>query len=350
MKKLLKNLLNSCSPSGYEEKSQEIIKDFIENLGLKPDYSDKIGNLGCKIGRGPIKVLISGHIDEIAMSVLNIDEQGFITPINMSGCDKKVLPGSQVLIMTETGLIKGVVCKHPLHLEHADKIADKVMDFEYYKISIGCDSKKEVEDMGVYVGCPIIFERNVDVDFGKHKILGNALDDKVGVFITFSILETILGNSEVNSWRDKYTVYFISGVQEESGCRGLKVAANNINPDISIDFDVTFAGDGGFVKKDKYGDISLGKGPVIMYGQDKSVRIAKILKDIAKEKEFMYQTGVARPGGTNTSSIQLFSKNCETMLISIPNLNMHSPNEICDFRDIAIAVELVSSMILEELL
>ena len=44
------------------------------------------------------------------------------------------------------------------------------------------------------------------------------------------------------------------------------------------------------------------------------------------------------------------STNCETMLVSIPNINMHTQNEICDWRDITSAIEIISGVLNEDLI
>ena len=117
------------------------------------------------------------------------------------------------------------------------------------------------------------------------------------------------------------------------------------NPDISIDFDVTFATDGNSgLDKSKYGDITLGKGPVICYGPEKSHRLNMILKETAGT--YHYQEGAGGAGGTNTDNIQKFSDDCETTLVSIPNRSMHTRVEVCDWRDVQGAVDMVSHSIM----
>ena len=60
-----------------------------------------------------------------------------------------------------------------------------------------------------------------------------------------------------------------------------------------------------------------------------------------------FQRGVARCGGTNTDAIQLNSRDCETMLVSIPNLSMHTQNETCDWRDVEDAIKIIGETILD---
>ena len=95
--------------------------------------------------------------------------------------------------------------------------------------------------------------------------------------------------------------------------------------------------------KEKFGDIKLGKGPVIMYGHDKSRQLNEFLKKIAEGEKIPYQLEVAGAGGTNTDQIQLMAKNCLTTLISLPLTSMHTQNETCDWRDLGACVDLIIS-------
>ena len=77
----LEKLLYTPSPSGDEGPGLEVWRDKIgKNLGLIESWKDKSGNSGYQLGHGSVKVLLSAHIDEIAMSVGNIDNSGTIIP------------------------------------------------------------------------------------------------------------------------------------------------------------------------------------------------------------------------------------------------------------------------------
>lgn len=347
----LHSLLTEPTPTSYETLGIRVWDAYMEDLGLKREYTDKIGNSGWSIGCGQIRVLVSAHIDEIGMAVQGIDENGYLTLTNLGGMDPKVLAGAQVIILGEGGArVKGVFCKPPIHAEAFEDKLEDVIKLKSLKVSVGADTAEEVERMGISIGSLACLARNINVNFGENKIVGNALDDKIGVYIVSQIAKKIKAASDIEL-RHKYTFVFLAGTQEETGLRGLRVAAKNLNPDISIDIDVTPAIDGDCgVDKNVFGDIKLGKGCVIEYGPDKSRRIAAIMKDYAKSKELPIQSAVFRAGGTNTDAIQLGSTNCETMLVSIPNINMHTQNEICDWRDITSAIELIGGVLNENLL
>jgi len=344
---ILQTLCNIPSPSGREQDAVS----YVESVLPKADtiYKDKIGNRAFYYGSGPVKILLSAHIDEVCARVTYISDDGILSIISTGGICKKSLIASHVQILSDNGtLFHGIVEKTPIHCEEgADK--DEVEEIHEFKVNLGYDSKVDVESLGIHVGSIVIYKRDCDVNFGDKKICGCAMDDKAGIFICLRIIQQLVHYK--STWDKKYTVIFLAATQEETGLRGAKVAASAINPDISIDFDVTFAcNNGRGVKREKYGNIKLGEGGVIQFGPDKSERLNSILIDAAEHNDIKYQRGVSRAGGTNTSAIQLAAADCETTLISIPNKDMHTPVELVSKDDIESIISLVSLVIEKNLL
>jgi putative aminopeptidase FrvX len=339
----LETLIKSPSPSGYEEDAIDVFNSIMPSSNRH--YHDKIGNSAFFYGQGPTTILLSAHIDEVQARVTYIADNGILSIISTGGICKKSLLASQVQIIADNGaLVNGIVEKTPIHCEDKDE-RDEIGDIDTFKVNIGYESKEDVESLGIHVGSIVIYKRHFNPNFGPNQICACGLDDKIGVFICKEIAKNI---TKVKGWHNKYTVIVLAAVQEETGLRGATVATRALKPNISIDFDVTFACDnGGGVKKEKYGEIKLGKGGVIEYGPDKSERLNKILVQTAKDNNIPFQYGVSRAGGTNTDVIQLFSDDCETTLVSIPNRNMHTPIEVVDKRDVEGIIELVTKAIVE---
>ena len=341
----LYNLVNTPSPSGREKKALDV---FIEEIVKYHDgeyEQDRFGNTWFKAGQGPTKILLSGHIDEVSAIVKYISDDGIISIGQYGGIDKKDLIASKVIfLLDDDTTTEGVVLKTPIHIEGREETYDKSQKMEELRVDIGAESKQDVLSVGIHPGTPVLYEREIDLDFGTHRMRANGLDDKIGVFVAEEIFRYIVNPKHYpRDWMKKYTVYCLAATQEETGCRSVCVAARKINPDISIDFDVTFATDADSgLSKNKYGDISLGKGAVICYGPEKSIRLNKILR----ENMNVLQEAAGGAGGTNTDNIQKFSNDCETTLMSIPNRSMHTRVEVCDWRDVDSAVDAVSRCIM----
>ena len=96
-KVFLNALLRAYSPSGYEENATQVVQNYLDGVA-NFEFIDKVGNAAFSVGSGDVKIMLSGHIDEIALQVQNIDDKGFIHFIIDGGIDPKVLPGSTVAI------------------------------------------------------------------------------------------------------------------------------------------------------------------------------------------------------------------------------------------------------------
>lgn len=350
-KEFLKELLTAPSPSGQEEKALEIWDKFMASFSGKY-YSDKIGNSAWSIGRGDIKILLSGHIDQVNARVSLIHDNGLLAIHYTGGIDNRSLPGSKVDILLDSGkIIRGRVIKRAMHNDKPSSWPEDHYDFKQIRVDIGAESKEEVENLGIHPGNLVCYSPEVNLEFGKNRICSTSLDDKVAVYIVARVMKKLAKSivSEDPAWAKKYQVIGLAATQEETGLRGATIASKNISPNISIDIDVTFATDDEMTEnKEELGDIKLGKGPVLSYGADKSRKLNMALSEIAKTLGTEYQTESTRAGGTNTDAIQLNSPDCETTHIAIPNRSMHSQCEVCDWRDIDACIELLCQAIISE--
>lgn len=331
-KEFFKELLEACSPSGYEKAAINVWDNFCSKIdGLEKDYSDHQGNSVWRIGNGGgKKIMFSAHIDEISARVSHIADDGIISIINVGGVDKKVLPGNKVLIMGDSGNVPGIIGKLPIHLEECDE-RDNALKFNALKVNTGAESKNEVLESSIHIGCPVVLERETIVDFGKHRICSQGLDDKSGIYVLSQLAKMLADHA--GNFDDTY--YFAALGSEEIGTYGGTIIGQAIKPDIAINLDVTFAQDGDCgVKKEEEGDVWLGKGGVIEFGPDKDYELALNLIEIAKYHEIPYQLASSRAGGTDTCTIRRFSGDVQTMLVSIPSINMHTGIEVVDWRDL----------------
>lgn len=340
------NLLNAASPSGYESEATKEFAMFCNELepnGVKYEFADSIGNMAYSIGGGKIPFMVSGHIDEIALQVQYIDDKGFIHFIKDGGVDPKVLPGSSVKILTKNGhVVYGVIGKTPIHIEFHGEGKDKVTKIKDLKIDIGASNKEETEK-AVNVGDPIVFVHPAYNLLGGHRIACGGIDDKVGVYVTGVVLKEL---SRLPMLRN-LKVYGVACTQEEVGGHGASLAAKRINPKYSIDYDVTFATDDDCVSKNEWGDIKLGGGGCIAYGPDKNKDMCDMMKNICEKNDINHQVFSVGAGMTNTLKIKLGADDCKTLLLSVPERNMHTPVEVISLSDLDSLVNMTVKYIVE---
>ena len=81
----LKDLLNTPSPSGYEQKAQSVVRDYVASFAdeVKTDLHGNV--IVGKNVDAPLRVLLAGHCDQIGLIVTHIDDNGFIYVLNIGG-------------------------------------------------------------------------------------------------------------------------------------------------------------------------------------------------------------------------------------------------------------------------
>ena len=257
LKKFFRELVEAPSPSGFEEPAQEVYRKFTKK------YSDEVktdvhGNvISFRKGKGKLKMMVSGHADEIGFMVNFIDSDGFIYFRSIGGVDPSLLPGLKVDIYTKKGKTRGVIGRKAIHMmEKEDK--NKTLQLKDLWIDIGAKNKKQAESL-VSIGDPITFQLGME-ELQNDLVLTKATDNKAGVFAAGALLKYLA--------KEKIAVnlFCVSSVQEELGLRGARTSAFGIAPDLGLAFDVTTATDHPTTEKKKYGDISLNKGPAIAKG------------------------------------------------------------------------------------
>ena len=332
--KFLESFMMTSSPSGFENESAGLFKKYISSFAHKVE-TDVTGNtIGILNPDAEYKVMLAGHYDEVGFQVTYIDDNGFIYFRNIGSIDPMVIHGIEVEILSGNGRVPGVIGKKPIHLaKPGDR--DKAGEMSESWIDIGADDRKGVLKK-VSVGDPVTFRSNFK-RLGGNKIQGKGMDDKVGAYVVAETLKAL------SKRKLDIGVCGVGTVQEEIGLRGAETSAYGIKPNVGFAVDVCFASDMPGSDKKQVGDVKLGSGPVIHRNADNnSVLVAKI-KDTAKKCKIKIQeTPYFRAsGGTDAAKIQMSRGGVATALISIPNRYMHTPVEICDLRDVELAVKLL---------
>ncbi len=321
MKELIKTLSNMRGISGYEYRINENIKDMLKS------YCDdaKIDNLGNiiavkKCGKeNAKKVLIEAHIDEIGLMVSDIDENGFISIVNVGGIDPRILPSAEVIIHGKRD-IKGVIGAKPPHLL-ADGEADKSSKMKDMAIDTGL-SIDEIKSL-VSIGDSITLAVECTELLGD-QLTGKSLDDRACAASVITVLKNL---QKVNLSVDVYAVF---AAKEEVGGFGAMTATYNINPDIAIAIDVCH----GITPDNSKDAYEIGDGCVITVGPNIHPKISDRLISTAKEYNIKNQIEV-EGGNTGTDAwvMQVVGEGIPTGLLSVPLKYMHTTVETISVSD-----------------
>ena len=333
-----KKLVESISPSGFEEEAVSLWKERTGAF-IKKMYCDVHGNCTGIIANGKFpKIMLAGHIDEIGYMVNYIDEEGFIYFSAIGGIDPHLIPGQRVWIKTKKGKILGVIGRKPIHLIK-ELERKKVAGIDQMWIDIGSQSfeqTKEIVEIGDVAVSAVGFEM-----LNNDKLIGRDFDDKAGAFVVSQVLKELAQAESCAS------VYGVATVQEEIGLRGAITSAYEISPDIGIAIDMTFATDFPGMDKKKIGDIKIGAGPVIARGPNINHYVFEMLINTAKEDNIPYQVeGIAHSTGTDANVIQLTKSGVATGLVSIPLRYMHTSVELISLSDVENTIKLIKAFIL----
>ena len=334
----LERLLNSHSVSGFEEGASRIYEEYVKQYSSV--FRDSLNNCYAVLNPSSDKqVLVEAHIDEIGFQVTYIDDMGFVYVRQNGGIDCATLPGSIVEIQTsDNKVIPGVIGKRPIHIQKPDERM-KVLELDELWVDTGL-SKENVLEL-ISVGDVVSFRPNFFL-IDELRIVSKGLDDKIGVFIIAEVIRRL------SKEKLGIGVCAIATVQEEVGCKGAKVCVENVKPQMAISVDVGFTTDVPNISKKKYGDIALGRGPVINCNTDCNREMVNIARSVAKDVGIDVQLNAnsISTGGTNTASLQVSNKGVKTLLLSIPNRYMHTQVEMCDLRDVESAIKLIVETIL----
>lgn len=338
--KLLKDLTEASGVSGYEGPVRKVTKQYFEPLGDL--ISDRIGSLVC-VKRGASeapRVMLAGHMDEIGFMVRHITDQGYIKFQQLGGWFDQVLLGQRVVVKTHKGDVTGVIGVKPPHIISADE-RDKVVKKKDMYIDIGATSKEELEAAGVRLGDPIIPQAAFEVMANGKSYLSKAFDDRVGVALMVSLLESLQGQSHPN------TIYAAATVMEETVLGGARTTADLVNPDVAIILESGIAGDVPGVQPEE-NSVKLGKGPVILLYDAMMIpnlKLRDLVFDTAKEMDIPVQTDSMQAGATDGGEIHLHRLGVPTIVIGVPARHIHSHSSILHREDYDLTVKLLEALV-----
>jgi len=333
----LKLLLDSPGPSGFETAPARVWREEAATFAEQVT-TDVSGNTTAAINPGSApRVMFAGHIDEIGLMIVHIDDDGYLYFSTIGGWDPQVLVGQRVLIAAKNRLVEGVVGKRAVHMQDEEE-RDQVSKISSLWIDIGAKSKKDALRR-VRIGDPAVVAAPT-VELPNRRLVSRSIDNRIGAFVVLEALRLLARR------RPKAGVFAVATSQEEIawGGGGALTSATRIDPDVALVVDVTHATDHPSAEKKKHGDYKLGGGPVLFRGSAANPVVVELLTKVAEEKKIPY-TLAAAPSDTGTDADAIYSARhgIATGIVSIPNRYMHSPNEMIDLSDLDRAAKLLAA-------
>jgi len=340
-RKFMEAYLNNASPTGFEAAGQQIWLDYIRPY-IDDYMSDTYGTVvGIINPKAKYKVAIEAHADEISWFVNYIADDGYIYVIRNGGSDHQIAPSKRVNIHTEKGIVKAIFGWPAIHVR--DRAKEEAPSMKNIFLDCGCDSKKEVEKLGIHPGCVVTFEDELMM-LNNRYFVGRALDNRIGGFMIAEVAR-LLSENEIKL---PFGLYIVNAVQEEIGLRGAEMISRRIEPDVAIITDVTHDTHSPMYDKKVEGDIAGGKGPVLTYGPAVQNNLLKMVIEVAKKKKIPFQrAATSRYTGTDTDAFAYSGKGVASALISLPLKYMHTTVESAHKDDIENVIRLMYEFLVQ---
>jgi putative aminopeptidase FrvX len=340
-KKFLYHLLNTPSPTGFELEGQRVWAAYARKFAQQVD-NDAYGNAWATLKgkpKGPT-VMLEAHADEIGFIIKHITKDGYLHLDRVGGIDQATARGRRISILGDKGTVTGIIGNTAIHIRDR-KGGEKAPEIHELYVDVSADNEKDVEKLGLRVGHPAVYEDAAE-PFGKNRIVGRALDNRIGGFIIAEALAKLSRQKTASN----ATVYAVNAVQEEIGGFGAKMIAHRLMPDIAIVLDVTHATDSPDIDHKKHGKITLGGGPTVSHGTANHPKVVKrLMETAAKAKITIQHESSSRFTGTDTDEIYHVREGIPSALVSLPLRYMHSVVEMADFNDIQNAIDLLAAFV-----
>ncbi|HUX46378.1 MAG TPA: M42 family metallopeptidase [Desulfosporosinus sp.] len=331
---LLKTLSELNGTSGAEGSVRDFLlqqlEPFVDTLVV-----DKMGNLiATKKAHlpGP-KIMLTAHMDEVALMITDITSDGFLKFQPVGGIDARILVSKPVQ-MNET--LVGVIGSKAIHLQKSSE-RHKSLNVDQLYIDIGAKSKEDAASK-VKLGDYAYFMTKCE-PFGEGLYKGKAFDDRVGCALLVELL------------KKDYSFPLVAAftVQEEVGLRGAKIAAYHVAPDFAIVLEGTVAADVSDREEDGW-VTELGKGPACSLMDRTTLYSPKLIQwvvDVARKKGIPLQFRRGASGGNDAGSIHVSKAGIPTIVLSVPCRYIHSFVSVISEHDYTACLNLVDELLVD---
>ena len=328
MRQALERLCTCTAPSGFEAPAAavaaELLRPLVDEVSI-----DRMGNvLGVRRSKTPgaPKLLLDAHLDEIGLIVTGV-EDGFLRFRSIGGVDPRMLPGRELMVLTDPPLRGLVACP-------AEGDEDKSVPLNELYVDVGL-SQKEAE-RAIPVGTPMVYRAGC-FPLGEEQMCGKSMDDRA-CFVTLLRAAELLRDRELD-----VELHIMGSTREEVSGAGAVVGTWAVAPDFCVAVDVTHGKtpDGPADKT-----FALGGGPAIGVGPNMTRWMTERMIAKAREHSIPYQLEImSGHTGTNGWEMQISREGVATSVLSLPLKYMHTPVETLSLADMEWVAQLLAAFV-----
>lgn len=314
---------------------EKLVKEELFKTFSKNDFTifdDNLGGIAVKIsGKKKKKIGIFAHMDEVALMVGSITEDGLINIVPVGGINSSFLVSQRVVLRTNSKNFTGVISSPSPHLkkEEALKLGD-------LKINFGFKDKKDALESGVKLGQYMYIEGEIEKLSNKN-IVSKALDNRLGCAVLDELFEIYAKKN------NEFDLYLGATVQEEIGLKGANILLNALDEKLDeiIVIDVS--------PIDEMKEYELGNGPLIRISEKRTIfskKMNKKIMDIADRNNLKYQLYNAI-GGVDGRAMQLHGSGQVVTALCIGGINLHTNSSIVNLNDIDELIKILKAYLKE---
>lgn len=328
MRQALERLCTCTAPSGFEAPAAavaaELLRPLVDEVSI-----DRMGNvLGVRRSKTPgaPKLLLDAHLDEIGLIVTGV-EDGFLRFRSIGGVDPRMLPGRELVVLTDPPLRGLVACP-------AGGDEDKSVPLNELYVDVGL-SQEEAE-RAIPVGTPMVYRAGC-FPLGEDQMCGKSMDDRA-CFVTLLRAAELLRDKELD-----VELHIMGSTREEVSGAGAVVGTWAVAPDFCVAVDVTHGKtpDGPADKT-----FALGGGPAIGVGPNMTRWMTERMIAKAREHGIPYQLEImSGHTGTNGWEMQISREGVATSVLSLPLKYMHTPVETLSLADMEGVAQLLAAFV-----
>jgi endoglucanase len=322
----LKSLISVSGLSGYETPVADLIKLKWSPL-VDEVHLSRVGSLhGWKRGAGASPrpaLMIATHMDAIGMRVTGIVD-GFLHITHVGGVDARVLPGAEVIVHASASgeELPAVIAMRPARFL-PEAVGDKVVPIEHLLVDTGLLPRDVQEN--VRVGDLVSFA-NEPFELAGDVVSGHSMDNRASIAALTICLEELQNKPHL------WDVWAVATVQEETSYLGAYTSSFELNPQLAIAVDGTFAKGPG---ANGWQTSTMGKGVGLCIGPNMHPFLHRKLKALAESLEIPWFLDVTPAhSGTDAFAIQVTAEGIPTALVEFPLRYMHTPVESVSLKDI----------------
>ncbi|MBM3261825.1 MAG: peptidase M42 [candidate division Zixibacteria bacterium] len=259
---LLQELIYAHGPSGQEDAVRSICLRELETVCDKV-WTDPAGNAIGLIrgGDGPV-VRVMAHMDELAMIVKRVNDDGTLRVHPLGGMWPANYGQGPVEILADTGVVPGILSVGSMHTtaesakiwETKARSGNKAMDWDHLFVFTR-KTPEQLKTLGIHAGTRVAIAHSRRTLFEVDDCIGGYfMDNRAAIAISLGAAALL----ERQNAKPAGDVYLVMTTIEEIGAHGASYASRTLPGDI------TLAVDSGPVAAE-YG-VALTAEPIVVYG------------------------------------------------------------------------------------